>query len=284
MSTLGARCVLVTVAVVLVAVGVLAPLSGGARVVLIVGGASCALLDRALVRSSDVAAVQHTVPVVPGPGAVPSPDDGRSVGTDDEQVVRPDDERVVRPDDERAGGLDDERAGGPHDVTRPPRGSPAASSHPPPVLVLGRAPDGAAVTAPASARVVVTGRGALATAVFRALVAQLPSASDVGITRTAADAELTRVDAERPLGDGLAVSVRLHDDGRRAASVVLVPGLGAFPRGWDVAVQVSRHGCVVRRRGRAEPGTRVAPTLPQLDEVDAPDVPRPRRAVTPTGP
>ena len=55
--------------------------------------------------------------------------------------------------------------------------------------------------------------------------------------------------------------------------VVLVPGLGAFPRGWDVAVQVSRHGCVVRRRGRAEPGTRVAPTLPQLDEVDDPDVP-----------
>lgn len=265
MSTLGARCVLVTVAVVLVAVGVLAPLSGGARVVLIVGGASCALLDRALVRSSVVAAVQHTVPVVPAPGAVPSPDDERSVGLDDEQVVRP--------DDERAGGLDDERTVGPHDVARPPRGSPAASSHPPPVLVLGRAPDGAAVTAPASARVVVTGRGALATAVFRALVAQLPSASGVGVTRTAADAELTRVDAERPLGDGLAVSVRLHDDGRRAASVVLVPGLGAFPRGWDVAVQVSRHGCVVRRRGRAGPGTRVAPTLPQLDEVDAPDVP-----------
>ncbi|MFS2032330.1 hypothetical protein ACEN85_19790, partial [Curtobacterium sp. CT11-45] len=54
----------------------------------------------------------------------------------------------------------------------------------------------------------------------------------------------------------------------RRTTVVLVPGLSVLPRHWDVAVEVTRHGCTVRHPHERR-GTPVAPALPQL-QLDEP--------------
>ncbi|MCA5923057.1 hypothetical protein [Curtobacterium oceanosedimentum] len=247
MSPFRARCLVVGAACALALTGLLAPLSGGQRWVLFVAAACCALVDVLLHRSVGEAATGPTPPVATPPVTTPP---------------------VLTPP-AAALATDEQRA---HDDGAP-------------VLVLGRRPDGTAVEVPERSHVVVVGRGALAAAVFRGIVEQLRLAvGDAGAAgaaelRTAAAPGLLRDAAEgpmRPLPPDTAAAVRVQDDGRPRGTVVLVPGLGAVPRRWDVTVEVTRYGCSVRRHGDQH-ATTVSPALPKLPvlhrDPDAPGTP-----------
>ncbi len=259
-SPFRARCLVVGAACALALTGLLGPLSGGQRWVLFVAAACCALVDVLLHRSVGEAVTGPTQPVVPAPLVLTPP------------------AAALTPDEQRA-----------HEDGAP-------------VLVLGRRPDGTAVEVAERSHVVVVGRGALAAAVFRGIVDQLGlaagdaraagsagdagaagaagAAGDVGAAgaaelRTAAAPGLLR-GAEgpmRPLPPDTAAAVRVQEDGRPRGTVVLVPGLGAAPRRWDVTVEVTRYGCSVRRHGDQH-ATTVSPALPVLQrDPDAPGAP-----------
>ncbi len=160
---------------------------------------------------------------------------------------------------------------------------------------LGRTLDGERVSIPAGRciHVVVVGTGALASAVYRAVAAQLPTLDGTTTVRAtpspdAAEAssvattdrivaEQSGTSADRacggpsspsppslpPLPPGTAVSVALGAAGTVRASAVLVPCDGQRPRRADVVLHVTRYGCTVRRSGESH---RVAidPVLPLL--------------------
>jgi hypothetical protein len=140
--------------------------------------------------------------------------------------------------------------------------------------------------------IVVIGSGVLALAVFRAVASQVRAAAGPDDeVRAACGAEARAVVAAgtdhcpaMPSGTAAVVVDRpAHtaspERPAHAANperpdracpptrttVVLVPGLSVLPRHWDVAVEVTRHGCTVRHPHERR-GTPVAPALPQLQD------------------
>lgn len=146
---------------------------------------------------------------------------------------------------------------------------------------VGRTGDGRPVTLDATAGIVVIGHGALAVAVFAAMVVALGRcASEHDETRTAFSDDVPFHDDDRPLpgsvrragsglGPGTAVAVLLDARGERIASAVLIPDLGSVPRRAGPTVAVTRYGCTVRTRSGETTGERVTPVLPELDHPEA---------------
>ncbi|WIE70666.1 hypothetical protein [Curtobacterium sp. MCJR17_020] len=136
-------------------------------------------------------------------------------------------------------------------------------------LLLGHGPDGVPWETDTTGHVVVVGTGALAAAVFRAIAEQLRATADPWDDLRAAG-RLGTPAGDGPalpdgttLPDGTAVLARLDRSGRPSGTVVLVPGLGAMPRLWDAAVEVTRYGCTVRRPPDRR-GVTLRPVLPVL--------------------
>lgn len=144
---------------------------------------------------------------------------------------------------------------------------------------VGRGDDGQPVTLDATAGIVVIGHGALAVAVFAAMVVALGRcASEQDEARTVCSDDVRLPDDDRVLpgvvrragsglGSGTAVAVLLDGRGQRVASVVLVPDLGTAPRQDGPTIDVTRYGCTTRSRPGAT-GRRVAPVLPELGQPD----------------
>lgn len=300
MTPLVARTALVGVAIVLVAAGVLAPVAGTTRVVLLGAAGCCAVLDVLVVRTDRVRRDDRGN--AGSPVAVVHPPERTAVGRTvfdrnpghapyGAQGHAPDPDAQVQghapePDD-RAPGLtrDPDRA------PSAPSGGDAPPTDRPPIL-LGTTPGGRDVTFDdrAQAHIVVVGTGILALAVFRAVAAQVHAAAGpTAEARSASSPDLRSVvapgDVPCPaLPTDTAVVVVDHGagsdgppPGRPArTTVVLVPGLSVLPRRWDVAVEVARHGCTVRDHGERR-GIPVSPTLPRLgDEGPRPGTPAPR--------
>ncbi|QSB22516.1 hypothetical protein [Curtobacterium sp. 24E2] len=133
-------------------------------------------------------------------------------------------------------------------------------------LLLGHGPDGVPWETDVAGHVVVVGTGALAAAVFRAIAEQLRATADPWDDLRAAGRIGTLAGDGAALPDGTAVLARLDRSGRPSGTVVLVPGLGAMPRLWDAAVEVTRYGCTVRRPPDRR-GVTVRPVLPVLPEL-----------------
>ncbi|MCC8906646.1 hypothetical protein [Curtobacterium sp. GD1] len=253
MSPFTARCTLVGAAVVLLVVGLVVRVEWPSRAVLLGAAGCCAVLDVLVVRATRVRrsrgaeCVADVVALVPTPSGQPGPVDG-AVGT------------------------------GTH--RRP--------------IVLGTASNGCELAVDDRSRphIVVIGSGVLALAVFRAVVSQVRAAAGPDDeVRAACGAEARAVVAAgadhcpaMPSGTAAVVVDRPAHTASperppRAASperpdracsptrttVVLVPGLSVLPRHWDVAVEVTRHGCAVRHPHERR-GTPVAPALPQLQD------------------
>lgn len=247
MTPFAARCVLVGTSVVLVAVGVVVPIGGSSRAVLIGAGACCALIDVVLVRAMRNGDVADAVAVIAPPGPTNSVD-----------ATDPAASEWARP-------------------TTPVSTAAGASTTAAPSIVLGHDPDGRVVELRDQddgepTHVVVIGTGALAIAVFRAVAAQLrgPSGRFDGGTRSACDPELraalglgTGSDPCPPLPEDLAVVTAVRADGRLTSTAVLVPGPGQLPRRWNVVVEVTRYGCTVRRPAHSR-GVALSPVLPEL--------------------
>ncbi|TCL84222.1 hypothetical protein EDF31_106215 [Curtobacterium sp. PhB142] len=229
MTPFTARCVLVGTAVVLVLAGVFAPLDGASRAVVFAASGCCAVLDVLLHRS----------------GA--------------------------------AGPREPESLAGDYSAAAIESQCPSAPGR----LLLGHGPDGDPWETDTTGHVVVVGTGALAAAVFRAIAEQLRATADPGYDLRAAgrpgspagdgpalpDGATLPDDPALPDGatlpDGTAVLARLDRSGRPSGTVVLVPGLGAMPRLWDDAVEVTRYGCTVRRPPDRH-GVTLRPVLPVL--------------------
>ncbi|MGU3408533.1 hypothetical protein ACLBWP_00365 [Microbacterium sp. M1A1_1b] len=140
--------------------------------------------------------------------------------------------------------------------------------------------DGTPVTLDSTAGIVVIGHGALAVAVFSAVVIALARcASAADDVRTALADDLPSPDdgrvlpgpvrrAATGLGPGTAVAVLLDDRGVRIGSVVLVPDLGSVPRQAGPTLDVTRYGCSARPDPRSARGQRIAPALPALERPD----------------
>ena len=232
MSPFAARCLLVGASLVLVLAGVLSPVSGSARVVLLAAGACCAVLDVAVHRTATVADVDGPMVVVVEPSPVGADARTTEVGASEDR----------EPDV------------GESDVDAPDRSSPDVDTR---SLVLGHRPDGTALRAAQDAHVVVTGAGVLAVAVFRAIAEQVRDLAEPG--------DEVRQSTTTDLPGDSAVVARLDRAGTPRGTVVLVAGLGSTPRDWDVAVDVTRYGCSVRRPDDRH-GTVVRPVLPLLQE------------------
>lgn len=229
MTPFAARCVLVGAAAAAVVAGVVAPVPGASRAVFFAAAACCAVIDVLLVRAT------------------------RAAGAD---AARPTDVAVT--------------TGGPVAVLS----GPSDDAGPPvlPTIVLGSTDEGRSIGVDGSgpAHIAVIGTGVLAVAVFRAVAAQVrAAAADSGTSiRVASAPELRTLVAspdERcpPMPDGTAAVV--CDVGAcDPTTVVLVVGTGQVPRTWDVAVEVTRYGCSVRRRDETE-GVPVSPVLPELE-------------------
>ncbi|MBT2503306.1 hypothetical protein [Curtobacterium sp. ISL-83] len=322
MSLFVARCFLVTGAVLSVLVGVFAPIADAGRLALIAAGAGCAVLDVVLARSSVDGADDPPVPVlaraVPaeataqtagpagpvgtagpagtsGPGGTGSPATLGALGA-------------------ASAGAAGEAVGSDH--TAPGSLVPSRALVPGHALVLGHGIVRGQVGGPPEVvgvherHVLVVGQGALAQAVFTAVAEQVRRAAgrDDIVRRVGPPGDHVRAgpiargrgdgcagDGARSVGsaraggtavvpDGVAVAVRLRSTGEPITTVVLVPGLGSAPSRWDVAIEVSRYGCLVRRPGRdrrdhgstgrhhdRRDGTTCADRLPGSDGSDGSD-------------
>ena len=229
MTPFAARCVLVGAAVAATVAGVVAPVAGTSRAVFFVAATCCAVIDVLLVRAMRAAGAEAARP------------DVAAVTTIGPVAVAP----------------------GPSDDAGPPAL---------PTIVLGSTDEGRtiAVDGRGPTHIAVVGTGVLAVAVFRAVAAQVRTAAAASGTpiRVASAPELRTLLANPdepcpPMSDGTAAVV--GDVGARdPTTAVLVPGPGQVPRTWDVAVEVTRYGCTVRRRDETT-GVPVSPVLPELD-------------------
>ncbi|SOC86580.1 hypothetical protein SAMN05660766_0232 [Curtobacterium sp. 314Chir4.1] len=227
MTPFAARCVLVGAAVAATVAGVVAPLPGPSRAVLLVAATCCAVIDVLLVRATraeaarptDAAAVTTIGPVAVVPG--PSDDAG--------PPARP---TIV------LGSTDEGRT-----IAVEGRG-------PTHIAVVGTGVLAAAVFRAVAAQV----RTAAAASGTPIRVASAPELRTL----------LANPDEPcPPMSDGTAAVV--GDVGARApTTAVLVPGPGQVPRAWDLLVEVTRYGCTVRRRDETT-GVPVSPVLPELD-------------------
>ncbi|MDR6572925.1 hypothetical protein J2X60_001567 [Curtobacterium sp. 320] len=256
MTPFTARCTLVGAAVVLLVVGLVVPVEWPSRAVLLGAAGCCAVLDVLVVRANRVR---------------------RSRGA--ECVADVADVAVLVPTPSRQPGTVD--------------GAVRTETHRWPI-VLGTASNGCELAVDDRSRphIVVIGSGVLALAVFRAVAAQVRAAAGPDDeVRAACGAEARAVVAAgadhcpaMPSGTAAVVVDRAAhavspDHASRAANgdhpdracpptrttVVLVPGLSVLPRHWDVAVEITRHGCTVRHPHERR-GTPVAPALPQLQD------------------
>lgn len=238
MSPFAARCLLVGAAVALLATGVFAPMAGSSRAALIGAAGWCAVLDALLARATRAGASID------------------AAATPDVAVLGS--ARVQVPD------------------LHPPLIGHAASNDAatatPAGIVLGTAPDESTVDVgdQAPAHVVIVGAGVLALAVYRAVVAQVRARSAAsGVEVRAASAldlrpVLTSGAEHCPsMPEGTAAVAAAPGTGDET-TVVLVTGPGLMPRRWDLAVEVTRYGCSVRRPDEPR-GTPVSPVLPRLE-------------------
>lgn len=258
MTPFAARCTLVGAAVVLVAFGVVAPIGGSSRAVLIGAGACCALIDVVLVRAMRNSTTDDRVAVIEPPRPATSAD-----ATDPETAEQARSTTSATTADGAA----------PTSATTAAGAAPTAV----PSIVLGHDPDGRLVELHdqddgGPTHVVVIGTGAVAVAVFRAVAEQLRRAATRfdGGTRAACDPELraalglgSGTEPCPPLPEDLAVVTTVHPDGGITSTAVLVPGSGQLPRRWNVAVEVTRYGCTVRRPAHSR-GVALSPVLPEL--------------------
>ncbi|WP_336696558.1 hypothetical protein [Curtobacterium sp. USHLN213] len=256
MTAFTARCTLVGAAVVLLVVGLVVPVEWPSRAVLLAAAGCCAVLDVLVVRATRVRRSR-----------------GAECGADvADMAVR------VPPSSGQPGAEDETVGTGTH--RRP--------------IVLGTASNGRELSVDDRSRphIVVIGSGMLALAVFRAVAAQVRAAAGPDDeVRAACGPEASAVVAAgadhcpaMPSGTAAVVVDRPARAGspngpahaanperpHRACpptrtTVVLVPGLSVLPRHWDVAVEVTRHGCTVRHPHERR-GTPVAPALPQLQD------------------
>lgn len=253
MTPFTARCTLVGAAVVLLVVGLVVPVEWPSRAVLLGAAGCCAVLDVLVVRATRV-----------------RPSRGAECGAD---------VAVLVPTPSGQPGTVD-RAVGTGTHRRP--------------IVLGTASNGRELAVDDRSRphIVVIGSGVLALAVFRAVAAQVRAAAGPDDeVRAACGPEARAVVAAgadhcpaMPSGTAAVVVDRPAHTGSpngpahaanperpdRACpptrtTVVLVPGLSVLPRHWDVAVEVTRHGCTVRHPHERR-GTPVTPALPQLQD------------------
>ncbi|MGN8048554.1 hypothetical protein ACTJKO_02615 [Curtobacterium sp. 22159] len=249
MTPFTARCCLVGTAIVLLGAGIGAPLADVARAVVIGAAGACAVLDRLLVRAVRT----------PHPAGDEAADDEAA---DAEAAVGPADVRVVPGRTSRS------------DDSPPTAARTQADAHDVRVapVVLGTAQDGSVLTLHGGTpeHVVVAGGGVLALAVFRAVAAQVRAAAVASraTVRIAAAPDLrpalTSGDEPCPvLPDGTAALVTDPVRGDCRTSIVFVSDPGRWPRRWDVAVEVTRYGCTVRRSGE-DRGRPVSPVLPRL--------------------
>lgn len=226
MTPFAARCFLVGSAMALACAGVVSPVTGGSRAVVLTAAGCCAALDVALARSTR-GSDRFVDEVVLGVPAVLA----------DAAVASEPDEHVLR---------------------------------------LGTSEDGSPVEVSTAdgVHLVVVGTGALATAVFRVLGVQLrdTAARSGADVRAASAPDLrddepstgvpTDADALHELPEGCATIV-IDPAGPTPASLVLVPGPSHHPRRWDIAIDVTRYGCAVRRPGEPR-STPFSPALPLL--------------------
>lgn len=187
----------------------------------------------------------------------------------------------------------------PPDRWSPPQAAPVPVLPVHPVITAGRRPDGGPVELDVDGRrahIVVSGVGALAHAVFRALAVQVHALTERRgpVVRSAAAIDVEPLvrgaldtaradpaaDVDRrarcpPLPEGTAV-VAVDPSGPSPLTLVLVRGLAQLPRRWDLLVEVTRYGCTVRRPGDSR-GTPIVPALPVLgaDGADTPGTPAP---------
>lgn len=271
MTPFTARCTLVGAAVVLLVVGLVVPVEWPSRAVLLAAAGCCAVLDVLVVRATRVRrsrgaeCLADVVVLVPTPSGQPGPVDGAvGTGTHRRLIVlgTASNGRELAVDDRsrphivvigsgvlalavfRAVVSQVRAAAGPDDEVRVACGAEARA------VVAAGADHCPAM--PSGTAAVVVDRPAHAASPDRPARATSPDDSDR---------------AGSPNGPAHAANGG-HPD--RACpptrtTVVLVPGLSVLPRHWDVAVEVTRHGCTVRHPHERR-GTPVAPALPQLQD------------------
>lgn len=274
MTPFTARCTLVGAAVVLLVVGLVVPVEWPSRAVLLGAAGCCAVLDVLVVRATRVrrsrgaecgADVADVAVLVPTPSGQPGTVDGAVrtethrrpivLGTASNGSELSVDDRsrphivvigsgVLALAVFRAVASQVRAAAGPDDEVRAACGAEARA------VVAAGADHCPAM--PSGTAAVVVDRPPRAASPDRPASAASPDDSDrAGSPNGPASA----ANPERP--DRACPPTR--------TTVVLVPGLSVLPRHWDVAVEVTRHGCTVRdpHERRATP---VAPALPQLQQ------------------
>ncbi|SFF74868.1 hypothetical protein [Curtobacterium sp. YR515] len=280
MSPFTARCTLVGAAVVLLVVGLVVPVEWPSRAVLLGAAGCCAVLDVLVVRATRVrrsrgtecvADVAVLVPTSSGPPGAENETVG--TGTHRRLIVlgTASNGRELAVDDRsrphivvigsgvlalavfRAVASQVRAAAGPDDEVRAACGAEARA-------VVAAGTDHCPAM-PSGTAAVVVDRPA-----HTASPERPPRASNPDHAASAASPD----DADRPGSPNGPAHAANPERPDRACpptrtTVVLVPGLSVLPRHWDVAVEVTRHGCAVRHphERRATP---VAPALPQLQQ------------------
>lgn len=280
MTPFTARCTLVGAAVVLLVVGLVVPVEWPSRAVLLAAAGCCAVLDVLVVRATRVRPSRgaecgaDVVVLVPTPSGQPGPVDGAvGTGTHRRPIV------LGTASNGRELSVDDRSR--PHIVVI---GSGVLA------LAVFRAVVSQVRAAAGPVDEVRAACGAEARAVVAAGADHCP-AMPSGTAAIVVDRPAHTASPERPpraSNPDHAASAASPDDSDHAGSpngpahaanperpdracpptrttVVLVPGLSVLPRHWDVAVEVTRHGCTVRHPHERR-GTPVAPALPQLQD------------------
>ncbi len=285
MSPFTARCVLVVTAVVLVLSGLLGPVAGSGRVALLTAAACCAVLDVVLHRSTTSAEPEQAGEPLPLP-LLPHLEQADLASTGFVLGHRPDGAVVLHAApahlvvvgtgavaDSVFRALAAQLAAGPaaddHAADDHAAGEDGADDH-------AAGDDGVAPRTEGSHQQVADPRGPAPTVRWGS-----DPDRDPPVRPYSGSGSGTSTDRVGRMPPGTAAAVRFDDAGRPASTVVHVPGLGAMPRTWDVAVVVSRYGCTSRRPAdpAAEPLVPVLPVAPDPD----PDPGRSGTSVTPTG-
>lgn len=276
MSPFTARCVLVVTAVVLVLSGLLGPVAGSGRVALLAAAACCAVLDVVLHRSTTSAEPEQAGEPLPLP-LLPHLEQADLASTGFVLGHRPEGAVVLHPAPAHlvvvgTGAVADSvfRA-----LAAQLAAGPAADDH-------AAGEDGVAPRTEGSHQQVADPRGPARTVRWGSDPDRDPPVRPCTGSGSGSSSSTDRVG---PMPPGTAAAVRFDDTGHPASTVVHVPGLGAMPRTWDVAVVVSRYGCTSRRPAdpAAEPLVPVLPVAPDPDPDPDPDPGTSGTSVTPTG-
>ncbi|WIE63560.1 hypothetical protein DEI99_009825 [Curtobacterium sp. MCLR17_036] len=291
MSPFTARCVLVVTAVVLVLSGLLGPVAGSGRVALLAAAACCAVLDVVLHRSTTSAEPEQAGEPLPLP-LLPHLEQADLASTGFVLGHRPEGAVVLHPApahlvvvgtgavaDSVFRALAAQLAAGPaaddHAAGEDGAGEDGADDH-------AAGDDGVAPRTEGSHQQVADPHGPARTVRWGSDPDRDPPVRPcTGSGSGSSSSSGTSTDRVGRMPPGTAAAVRFDDAGRPASTVVHVPGLGAMPRTWDVAVVVSRYGCTSRRPAdpAAEPLVPVLPVAPDPDP-DPDQDPDPRTSGT----